>query len=325
MNLPFEKIKRELITKKESNISKYGCPPEKRPTEELIKYGVINIDKPKGPTSHQVSDFVKRIQNLKKAGHSGTLDPGVTGVLPIAIGDATRVVQALLPAGKEYVCVMHLHKEVEEQIIKEELIKWVGKIMQKPPIKSAVRRILRPRTIYYINLIEIDGQDVLFKIGCQAGTYIRKFCHDFGKKLGVGANMAQLRRTKAGPFNESTLVTLQDLTDAFHYYKEGNDKFIRKVIQTTESAITHIPKIYIVDGAVNSLTHGRDLALPGIAKYETNINKDDVVAVMTLKNELVCLGTSQLSSEDMKKEKGIAVKVERVFMKNSVYPRSISC
>src|SRR3989339_313071 len=118
--LPFEKIKREILIKKEEETNPaLGCYPDKRPIEKLIQYGVVNIDKPSGPTSHQVSDYVQKILNIKKSGHSGTLDPGVTGVLPIALEKATRVVQVLLISGKEYIALMHLHKKVGEQKIKE--------------------------------------------------------------------------------------------------------------------------------------------------------------------------------------------------------------
>ncbi len=313
--LPFETIKREILVKKESKCS-FGCKPEERTTEQLIDYGVINIDKPQGPTSHQVSDYVKRISGIKKAGHSGTLDPKVTGVLAVAIGRATRIVQALLPAGKEYVALMYLHKPIKEEKIRKAFNELTGKIKQKPPVKSSVRRIERTREIYYVDILEIDEQNVLFKIGCQAGTYIRKYIHDLGKKLGCGAHMAELRRTKVASFDESTLFTLQDLTDAFYYYKnENNEKFIRKVIQPTENAINHLPKVWVLDTTINSLTHGRDLAIPGISKIESAIKKQDIVAIMSLKNELIALGAAEMDSKEiMKKDKGIAVRTDKVFI-----------
>src|SRR3989338_1394353 len=115
--LPFEKTKREILVRKDAETNyKYGCNPENRKTHEIINYGIVNIDKPKGPTSHQVSDYVQKILHIDKSGHSGTLDPAVTGVLPVALGSGTRIVQALLTAGKEYVAIMHLHKEVDEKI-----------------------------------------------------------------------------------------------------------------------------------------------------------------------------------------------------------------
>ncbi len=312
---PFETIEREILIKKESKGNE-GKKPEERTTKEIINYGIVNIDKPPGPTSHQTSDYVKRILNISKAGHSGTLDPKVTGLLVVALSKATRIAQALLPAGKEYVALMYLHKPIKEEKIKAVLKEFTGKIRQKPPVKSAVRRIERTRNIYYIDVLEIDEQNILFKVGCQAGTYIRKLCHDIGKKLGCGAHMAELRRTRVATFNEDTSFILQDLTDAFHYYKEeNNDKYLRKIIQPVENAVKHLPKVWILDSTIKPLTHGRDLAIPGISKLESNIKKQDLVAVMSLKGELVALGTALLTSKEIiKKDKGMAIRTDKVFM-----------
>ena len=321
--LPFEKIKRKVLVKKEAKTNdKLGCRPEERATEEIINYGIVNINKCQGPTSHQVSDYVQKILGIKKSGHSGTLDPNVHGLLPVALGRATRIVQGLLKSGKEYVGIMHLHKDVGETKLKEAIKNnFTGKIKQIPPLKSAVKRVKREREIYYFEILEKDGQDVLFIVGCEAGTYIRKLIHDLGQKFKIGAHMLELRRTKAGPFDEKTLFTLQDLTDAFYFYKnEKNDKFLRKIIQPVENAITHQPKIWVFDTTVDTLCHGADLNIPGISKLNDQINKNDIVAIMTLKEELVALGTAQLASEEiMEKEKGLAVKTERVFMVPGTY------
>jgi len=324
--LPFEKIKRKILTKKAAKTdNKLGCKPEKRRTEDIINYGIININKPQGPTSHQVSDFVQKIIHINKSGHSGTLDPHVHGALPVALGSATRIVQVLLKSGKEYVGIMHLHKDVDKTKISETIKKYfTGKIKQIPPLKSAVKRVERIREIYYFEILEKDKNDVLFIVGCQAGTYIRKLIHDLGQKLNVGAHMLELRRTKAGPFGEKTLCTLQDLTDAFYFYKhEKNDKFLRKVIQPMENAITHMPKIWVFDTTISTLCHGADLNIPGISKLNNKINKDDTVAIMTLKEELIALGAAKLSSEEMmKQDKGFAVKTEKVFMKPETYEKA---
>ncbi len=320
--LPFEKIERKTLTRKDAGTDEaYGCSPGQRKTEDIIEYGIINIDKPKGPTSHQVSDYVQKILNISKSGHSGTLDPATTGVLPVALSRATRVVQALLTAGKEYIAIMHLHKEVETEILKETIEKhFIGKIRQLPPIKSSVKRQLRTRTIYYLDILEIDGRDVLFKVGTEAGTYIRKLIHDLGVKLGTGAHMAELRRTKAGPFDESSLFTLHELTDAYHFYKEeNNDKFLRNVIQPVENGVRHLPKVWVFDSTVESLCHGIDLKVPGIGKLHDGISVNGTVAVMTLKEELVALGTAKMASIEMMADKGIAVKIEKVFMQPGVY------
>jgi len=323
--LPFEKIKREVLIRKESPTDeRYGKSPEKRTVAELLERGVVNVIKPKGPTSHQVSAYVQNILNMSKGGHSGTLDPNVTGVLPVAFSKATRIVEYLLLAGKEYVCIMHLHKEVDEKRLRELISnEFVGKIRQLPPVKSAIKREHRYRKIYFVDILEIDGQDVLFRIGCQAGTYIRKWCHDLGKSLGVGAHMAQLIRTKAGPFDESTGVTLQDLTDAHYYWKEkGDDSQLRKIIQPLETAVGHLPKVWVFDSTVNSVCHGSDIKVPGISKVHSEIQVDEFVAIMTLKDELVGIGKSAMTSKDMvNSAKGVAVRIDKVFMDPDVYPR----
>ncbi|MDO8510662.1 MAG: RNA-guided pseudouridylation complex pseudouridine synthase subunit Cbf5 [Nanoarchaeota archaeon] len=306
---------RQIFIKKAAE-GEFGKHPSERTADELINYGIVNIDKPKGPTSHQTSDYVKKILHLDKAGHSGTLDPAVTGVQPIALGKATRITQFLLTAPKEYVCLMHIHQEIEEKIIRETLSQFLGKIRQLPPLKSAVKRVERTREIYEFEILEIKGKDVLFRVKCQAGTYIRKLCFDIGKKLGVGAHMAELRRTKAGPFTEADhLVTLNDLQEAYHFHKEeNNSKFLMHCIQPIEKALKYLPKCWVFDTTIKSLSHGRDVAIPGISKLE-NFRKNEVVAVMTLKEELVAIGEAVMSGVEINtQQKGIAIQVKKVFI-----------
>ena len=315
MQLPFESVQKNILERKESLTDPaMGYDPHKRPISMLLNHGVININKPKGPTSHQVSDYVQRILGIDKSGHGGTLDPGVTGVLPIAIGKATRIVQALLPAGKEYVCIMHTHQEADEQELRKVMAEFTGTIRQLPPIKSAVKREERERVIYYLEILEIDGKDILFMVGCQAGTYIRKLCHDIGKRLGCGAHMAELRRTKAGCFTEKNIFSLQELTDSFYYYKsEGKEEFLRYCLQPVESALKYIPKCWVLDTALLSISHGRDLSIPGVSKLE-NFRKSDVVAIMSLKGELIAIGEAAMSAVEINTQtKGMAVKVKKVF------------
>ncbi len=321
--LPFERIKREILIKKEAETSlEYGKKPEDRSVEELIKYGVININKQAGPTSHQVSDYVKKILNIDKAGHGGTLDPNVSGVLPIALDRATRVVQALLKSGKEYICLMHLHKSVDEKKIHETANSFIGKIKQIPPIRSAVKRQERLREIYYLKILEINDKDVLFKVGCEAGTYIRKLCFDFGNKLKIGAHMQQLIRTKLGVFNDNNWFSLIDLKDAYVNWKEKKDEEIRKIILPFEKAVEHLGKVWVFDSCINNLTCGSDLYVNGISKLNSNINENDLVAVLSLKNELILLGNAMMSSKEMMdKKQGVSVKTDAVFMERNVYPK----
>ena len=306
---------KQLFIKKDAE-GTFGKNPKERTPEELIRYGIVNIDKPKGPTSHQLSDYVQKILHIEKAGHSGTLDPQVTGVQPVALGRATRITQFLLTAPKEYVCLIHLHKEVDEKLLQETILKFTGKIKQLPPIKSAVKRVEREREIYEFEILETKGQDILFRIKCQAGTYIRKICHDLGQALEVGAHMAELRRTQAGPFTEhDNLVTLNDLQDAYHIYKEENNpKFLLHCIQPIENALRHMSKCWILDSTITSVTHGRDVAIPGISKLD-NFRKAEMVAVLSLKGELVAIGEATMSAVEINtQQKGIGINVQKVFM-----------
>ena len=300
----------------------FGKNPRKRTIEELIENGFVIIDKPSGPTSHQVAAWVKEILHISKAGHGGTLDPNVTGVLPIALQNAAKVIGIMHNATKEYVGVLRLHCDVDEKKIREKTKKFIGKIWQIPPKEAAVKRVKRQRTIYYFNIIEIDGRDILFKVGCEGGTYIRVLCKDIGNALGCGAHMQELRRTKSGIFKEDDAVILQDLLDAYIFWKEGKEKFLRKVIHPVEEMLSDMPAIVIKDSAVDAICHGANVALPGIARLSTGIKKGSMVAIKTLKGEAVAIGNALMSTREIiEKDKGMAVDVNRVIMKPGTYPK----
>ncbi|HUY01310.1 MAG TPA: RNA-guided pseudouridylation complex pseudouridine synthase subunit Cbf5, partial [Candidatus Deferrimicrobium sp.] len=216
--LPCDKVRDILIKAEDTTDEQYRVP---RTIEELIQSGIVNLDKPSGPTSHEITAWVKKILNIKKAGHSGTLDPKVTGILPTALNTSTKILNHFLTAGKEYICIMHLHDSIPIEKVTSIIKEFEGPIYQRPPLRSSVKRKLRIRKIYYLNIIESAENDILFQVGCEAGTYIRKLCFDIGEALGSGAHMRELRRTRVGPFQEdSTLVTLHDLLDAVAFWKE---------------------------------------------------------------------------------------------------------
>ena len=241
---PWE-IKREVYIKNEDTTDpRYGHKPSERPEEEYIKNGVINLDKPAGPTSHEVAAWTKKIMKLDCIGHGGTLDPKVTGVLPITLEDSTKIVQALLYSGKEYVCVMKLLGDVPEERVRYVMKEFEDEIYQRPPLRSSVKRQIRTRRIYYNEFIEMNGRNVLSRIGCEGGTYIRKLCYDIGE-IHVGAHMQKLRRSSR-TFNEDspTYVTLHDVAYHFGEWQEKKDPAIlRKFIQPMESALDLMPKL----------------------------------------------------------------------------------
>ncbi|MDD3041692.1 MAG: RNA-guided pseudouridylation complex pseudouridine synthase subunit Cbf5 [Methanosarcinaceae archaeon] len=321
--LPAE-AKRELIKKARAwSDPAYGCPPEKRPIREYIEKGVVNLDKPKGPTSHEVAAWVKQIFNVNRAGHAGSLDPGVAGLLPTLLGKATKAVPALRLSGKEYVCFLKLHRKVSEKEIRQVCREFTGPIYQMPPIVSAVKRALRVRTVYYIEVIEIEDKSVLIRVGCEAGTYIRKLCHDIGLALGCGGHMQELRRTKAGPFTEEGMVTLQDLKDAYVFWQEdGDESELRRVVRPMESAISHLPKIILRDSAIDAICSGAALAVPGIVSLDSALKKGELVGVFTMKGEAVALAKAKMDTEEiLGASSGIAAIPIRVFMETGVYPR----
>lgn len=301
----------------------HGVEPSKRTIRDHIRLGVINLDKPKGPTSHEIVAWVKRILDLSRAGHSGTLDPAVSGVLPVAIEDATKMVQVLLPAGKEYVCVMQLHADVPQHRLEQVVEEFTGEIYQRPPLRAAVKRQVRTRKIYYNEMLERENRLVLMRVGCEAGTYLRKLCHDIGETLGTGAHMRELRRTRTGPFREDSLVTLQDLADAYAFWREnGDETLLRKFIRPVEASVEHLPKLVVRDGAVDALCHGANLAAPGVLSVETGVATGDMIAIMTLKGELVEIARAAMPSKEIiEAEHGIVSKPERVVMTPGVYPR----
>jgi len=321
--LPSDESEQLLVKSQDITNSNYGCKPENRSIDLLLQYGVINLDKPSGPTSHEVVSWVRKILGITNSGHGGTLDPKVTGVLPCALGRATRVLSALLSAGKEYIGILYLHNPEAVEKIKNIFGLFTGRIYQRPPLKSSVVRKLRVREIYYSDVIETNNNHVLFRVGCESGTYIRKLCFDIGEALCSGAHMLELRRTRVGNFTEENLITLQNLKDAYSLYQiDGDDFYLNKIIQPMEAMVSHVPKIYVRDTAVDALCHGADLASAGVCYVDARIKINTFVALMTLKKELIGFGTALKSAMDMYKSKsGLLVKTNKIFMPRGIYPR----
>jgi len=248
----------------------------------------------------------------------------VTGVLPITLEESRKTVQALLHSGKEYVCVMKLHGDASEESVKKVLAEFEDTIYQRPPLRASVKRQLRTRKIYYIDFLEKDGRNVLFKVGCEGGTYIRKLCYDVGEVLGCGAHMQELRRTRAGPFVENgEIVTLHDVAYWFmEWQQQKDDKILRKFIKPMETALALVPKIYIRDSAVDAVCHGANLTAPGVLSLETGIKDGSMVAVLSLKGEAVALAKATASTEEiLNMEHGIVAETKRVLMPRGTYPK----
>ena len=302
----------------------HGWDPQHRPLPQLLNYGIICVDKPPGPSSHEVVAWVRRILEITKAGHSGTLDPPVTGLLPVGVGDATKVLETLLMGPKEYYAIAKLHGSVDIDRLGNVIKEFTGTIYQKPPQRSAVKRETRSRTIYSLDLVENKDKLLLLRILCQAGTYVRKLVYDIGEVLGDGATMIELRRTQVNHLKESDgLVRLHELMDAVHLWKNKHEEEkIRRLIKPVEHAVEHMKVVVIRDSAIDAICHGAQLAIPGVLRISKDIINGDKVCLYSTKGEIVALGEAVLNTNDLvEKEKGIAFKTKRVIMKAGTYPR----
>ncbi len=303
----------------------YGTYYDKRSIEQLLNYGFILLDKPNGPTSHETVAWVKKILDIPKAGHSGTLDPQVSGILPIGFGEATKALIVLLLGPKEYHALGRLHSLPTKEKLTEVLKLLTGKIYQKPPQRSSVSRQTRVRTIYEIEIIEQKERLLLARILCEAGTYIRKIFYDMGEILGPGATMIELRRTRVGQFNEdSNLVKMHDLVDAYALWKEKNDESkLRRILMPIEYCLSEIKSVVIRDSAVDALCHGAQLAIPGILEISHGLKKGDLVGIYTLKGEIVALAEAIMSEDEIvESTKGFAFQIKRIIMAPNTYPKN---
>lgn len=294
--------------------------------DRLMKYGFILLDKPPGQTSHEIVSTVKQILKISKAGHSGTLDPLVSGVLPIGLNDATKALNILHLGAKEYHAIGRLHSFFTKEKITSVLSKFSGNIYQKPPQRSSVLRQTRIRKIFDIELIEKKDNLILIRILCESGTYIRKLLYDIGELLGSGATMIELRRNQVSQFNENDnhLVTLHELMDAYESWTQKNTySKLQKIILPIEAALSEIKAVVIRDSAVDALCHGAQLAIPGIIYISPKIKKGDLVAIYTLKYEIVALAESIMSeNEIIKSTKGYAFKTKRIIMTPKTYQKN---
>jgi len=307
-----------LVKSKKSSSS--GKRPEDRSVDELIHDGVVVVDKPAGPTSHQVTSWVCDIFGSNKAAHGGTLDPRVTGVLPVGLGASVRAMDALHYGTKAYVGVMRMHGNADRKRLEDIAKEFTDEVYQTPPMRSAVKRETRMRRIHTLTILEMSGRDVLFKVDCDAGTYIRSLCVDIGDALAMGAHLQDLRRTRAGIITEDQAVSLHDIKDAVEEHKAGNSNHLRKMMHPKEVLLAQIPKVEIKDSAVDAICHGANLAVPGVVAIEDSVGKGDLVAIMTLSGEGVGLGHALMTADEIvKRQEGFAIDISRVLMPAGTY------
>lgn len=291
--------------------------------DALLKRGLLLLDKPPGPTSHEVALWARELLGVPKAGHVGTLDPRVTGVLPLWLDRGAGLAAATGDLEKEYVGLLRLHRAVERRALDAAVREFTGPIYQRPPLRSAVEKRIRVRTVHEFQILEDEGPLALFRVRCEAGTYIRKLVHDLGLALGTGAHMVQLRRTRVGPWAEARAITLHRLKDAVEAHRAGDPEPLRSLLQSPEEALAFLPKIVAKESAVEAICHGAPLMAPGLAEVPPpGLRPGARVAVFSPRGELVSIGEAAVDSERMADmASGVAVKPWKVVMEPGTYPR----
>lgn len=287
-------------------------PQESEKSSEVD--GFIVIDKPKGPTSHQVDYWVRQIMGIEKVGHIGTLDPGVTGVLVMAIGKATKLIDIAHEQRKEYIAVMRLYRDAPQDLIESVFKEYTDEIYQIPPMRSAVARTLRKRRIHAMEIMEIRDRLILFRVECDSGTYIRTLCTDMGYSIGGGAQMAELRRTRTGLFEEKNLVTLQDLTDAVKLKSEGSGERLARMVYPMDYLFRDHPKVIVKKSSLHTIARGSDLFPGGIKAVIGEPVRGDRVAVLTENNEMVGTGHMLVNFDEIRDIK--VVDFDRILIEN---------
>jgi H/ACA ribonucleoprotein complex subunit 4 len=301
--------------------------PLKRSLQEYMHYGILNLDKPANPSSHEVVAWIKRIMRVEKTGHSGTLDPKVTGCLIVCIDRATRLVKAQQSAGKEYVGVVRLHSALEHASkLYEAMDTLTGALFQRPPLIAAVKRQLRIRTIYESKMLEYDAARHLgvFWVSCEAGTYIRTLCVHLGLLTGTGGHMQELRRVRSGILSEKeNMCTMHDVLDAQYMYDQSKDEtYLRRIVMPLEVLLTSFKRVVVKDSAVNAVCYGAKLMIPGLLRFAEGIESGDEIVMITTKGEAIAVGIAQMTTAVMATvDHGVVAKIKRVIMERDTYPR----
>ena len=305
-----------------SKPSNHGIDPENLSIEQRLASGFILLDKPPGPTSHQIASWVRDLLGLERLGHGGTLDPFATGVLPLMAGKSMKLTKGILKTDKTYIAVLKFAQETNAEALNDVIDKLTGRIYNVPPEISAVKVQVRTRKIYSFELIESTSKQAIVKIACEAGTYIRTIARDMGLLLGYNVELKELRRENSGRFNLMDCVTLQEIADAVWLWKEcDNSTALEKIIHPTEKLLLDKPYIIVKDSAASALCHGAPLLRPGLIEVSDKLSSGLEVAAFTSKNEVVGIvkmskGFTEISNETS----GEIGKPVMILMEQERYP-----
>tara|TARA_X000000368_G_scaffold157692_1_gene124251 strand:+ start:392 stop:1276 length:885 start_codon:yes stop_codon:yes gene_type:complete len=288
-----------------------------------MEAGVILVDKPPGPSSHQLASWARDILGLKRLGHGGTLDPFATGALTLLLGKATRLTEVVLSGNKTYIAVLKIDSSISSRQVEEVLERFSGEIYNVPPLESAVKIRVRTRTIQEIKLLESDQEDGLHtvSVSCQAGTYIRTLARDIGLMLGTPCVLSELHRHSTGSFEQSSLCTMQQLADAAMLAEEGDEEALCRLIAPVERILGSIPGVWVRDSAIASICHGAPLAVPGVVSLDSGMSAGDKTVIWSSKGEAIAVGEMIVDSSDVPNmTEGELVKPKIVLMDKDEYP-----
>jgi H/ACA ribonucleoprotein complex subunit 4 len=304
----------------------HGCNPYDRSLGELLECGVIIIDKPPGPTSHQLTAWARNLLGIARIGHGGTLDPFATGLLTLLCGRATRLTAVLLQKPKRYIAVLRFKDEVDKDRISGLLDSLTGETYNVPPKESAVKVQVRTRVIRLAQLVDVDDASRVFIVSfhCDAGTYVRTLAKDIGLLMGTGCELLELHREGTGGFDDSMACTMQQLTDAAFLWREHDeDRGLARILVPVESILDDLPRIVVKDGEVAALSHGAPLARPGVVSAPKGLPVGSSALISSLKGEVVALATLSVATDSLPGMKtGQVATSQTVMMPSGVYPQT---
>jgi H/ACA ribonucleoprotein complex subunit 4 len=300
-----------------------ATPPFPAAVRERIQQGAfLLVDKPRGPTSHQVAAWVRDLLGVERAGHAGTLDPHVSGLLWVGVGPALKLLPLLLDFPKRYVGVIDLHGRVPATELAAVLAEFQGPIFQTPPVRSAVRRERRVRTIYRLTLLEREGPHLLVDVTCESGTYIRSLAVDIGEALGVGAHLAELRRIGTGPFKEQQSTSLHALADAVAQAHEGAPDALLAMLHPIEEVRREFPQVLLKPGAAAAVAHGAGVARGGIRSVSRPFPEGAQVVLIAPDGAFLGIGEARVASDRFSSmPHGWVIESRRVMVDSANYER----
>lgn len=300
-----------------------GKIPDQRTVEERLNSGFILLDKPAGPSSHQVASWARDLFGLERLGHGGTLDPFATGVLPLMAGKSMKLTKKILTHNKTYICVFRFGQEPETEALEKVIKSMTGRIFNVPPEISAVKIQVRSRRIFRFENLDFKNSQMVARIECEAGTYIRTMARDMGLLLNMKVELKELRRETSGIFSLTDCVTLQQLADAHWLWQEHDQpEALLRIIQPVEKLLLDYPSTTVKDSAAAALAHGAPLLRPGVVDIDAGISEGRDIVVNTMKGETVGLVKLTVNSDSVKEmENGEIARPSMVLLDQDLYPR----